>query len=59
VAPGRREIVKGSIGEPIAVRSHQWDANLASLGFANPAVRGGLLIDFGVHDYDVLEWLSG
>lgn len=49
----------GTIGRPVWIRSSQWDAVVAKLSFCDPAVSGGLLVDFGVHDFDLVEWLTG
>ena len=61
-APWRKAkelIDAGAIGRPVWVRSSQWDAIVARLSFCDPAVSGGLLVDFGVHDFDLVEWLTG
>jgi predicted dehydrogenase len=55
----KRLIDEGAIGRPVWARSSQWDAVVGSLHFCDPAVTGGLLIDLGVHDFDLIEWLTG
>jgi myo-inositol 2-dehydrogenase/D-chiro-inositol 1-dehydrogenase len=55
----REILMEGSIGEPVFVRSSTWDKDLPVPAFANPAVSGGLVIDDGVHEFDVVQWLTG
>lgn len=49
----------GAIGRPLMVRLSQWDANPPPASFCDPAVSGGLAIDCGVHEFDLVEWLTG
>lgn len=51
-----RKIEAGEIGQPVAIRSIGRDAGRTSLEFANPAVSGGLIVDMGIHDFDVVRW---
>lgn len=53
----KRKIDEGVIGEPVTIRAIGRDAGRTSLEFANPAVSGGLIVDMGIHDFDVLRWL--
>jgi predicted dehydrogenase len=55
----KRLIDSGAIGRPVWARSSQWDAVTGSLYLCDPAVTGGLMIDLGVHDFDLVEWLTG
>jgi predicted dehydrogenase len=55
----KRLIDAGAIGRPVWARSSQWDAGIGSLYLCDPAVTGGLMIDLGVHDFDLVEWLTG
>ena len=52
-------IAAGEIGAPVMLRSSQWDAAIPPLSFCDPAVSGGLMIDCGVHDFDIVEWMAG
>ena len=54
----RHAIAEGTIGPLVSIRSVQWDAEAPPPDFCDPEVSGGLLIDCGVHDYDLVEWLS-
>lgn len=49
----------GAIGRPIMVRLAQWDADPPPAAFCDPLVSGGLAIDCGVHEFDLVEWLTG
>lgn len=51
------QIKAGVIGEPNLIRSVGRDAGRTSLEYANPAVSGGLIIDMGIHDFDIVRWL--
>ncbi len=51
------QIQAGVIGEPNLIKSIGRDAGRTSLEYANPAVSGGLIIDMGIHDFDIVRWL--
>lgn len=53
----KRQIDAGVIGQPVGVRSIGRDPFRTSLEYANPAVSGGLIVDMGIHDFDVVRWL--
>lgn len=53
----KRKIDEGVIGDPVTIRAIGRDAGRTSLEFANPEVSGGLIVDMGIHDFDVLRWL--
>lgn len=55
----RELIQRGAIGRPLLVRLAQWDADPPPATFCDPAVSGGLAIDCGVHEFDLVEWLTG
>jgi inositol 2-dehydrogenase len=58
-ASAKRQLDAGVIGSPVAIRSIGRDAGRTSLEFANPAVSGGLILDMGIHDFDLLRWYMG
>jgi myo-inositol 2-dehydrogenase/D-chiro-inositol 1-dehydrogenase len=37
----------------------QWDGEPPPAAFRDPASSGGILIDMGVHEFDMLRWLTG
>ena len=49
----------GAVGRPLLVRLAQWDANPPPPAFCDPEVSGGLAIDCGIHEFDLVEWLTG
>lgn len=53
----KHKIEAGLIGQPVNIRSIGRDPFRTSLEFANPAVSGGLIVDMGIHDFDLLRWL--
>lgn len=58
-ANAKRQLDAGVIGQPVAIRSIGRDAGRTSLEFANPAVSGGLILDMGIHDFDLIRWYMG
>lgn len=58
-AEAKKQLDAGAIGLPTAIRSIGRDAGRTSLEFANPAVSGGLILDMGIHDFDLLRWYMG
>ena len=58
-AAAKRVIDSGAIGRPLMLRLAQWDADPPPPEFCDPLVSGGLAIDCGVHEFDLVEWLTG
>ena len=46
----------GRIGRPLIFRALNRDPSCPPVDFANPAFSGGLVVDMGVHDFDVARW---
>ena len=55
----RQAIVDGTIGRPLMLRLAQWDADPPPASFCDPLTSGGLAIDCGVHEFDLIEWMTG
>lgn len=55
----RDTLTSGRIGRPVLLRLSQWDAEVSEPGVLDPGVGGGLIVDFGVHEFDLLSWLTG
>lgn len=58
-AEAKRLLDAGAIGRPLLLRLAQWDADPPPASFCDPATSGGLAIDCGVHEFDLVEWLTG
>ncbi len=59
-APYRRAktlIEEGRIGRPVTFKSIGRDPFCPRVEFADPAKSGGLIIDMGIHDFDLARWL--
>jgi len=56
-AEAKRRIEAGAIGQPVTILSIGRDPRRTSLEYADPTVSGGLIVDMGIHDFDVVRWL--
>lgn len=52
-------IEKGEIGFPVTFKAVGRDPFCPNPEFADPAKSGGLIIDMGIHDFDLARWLVG
>jgi inositol 2-dehydrogenase len=55
----KKKINEGLIGNPVMFRSTSRDPKRTSLDFARRENSGGLILDMGVHDFDLARWLMG
>lgn len=55
----KQRIEAGEIGTPVMFRSTSRDPKRTSLEFARRENSGGLIMDMGVHDFDLARWLMG
>ena len=55
----RELLAAGAIGEPILLRLAQWDANPPPAAFCARDVSGGIFIDCGVHEFELVDFLLG
>lgn len=53
----RTIIEAGEIGTPHLFKAIQRDEGIPSSHFCNPKVSGGILIDMGIHEFDLAQWL--
>jgi inositol 2-dehydrogenase len=53
----KKKIAEGAIGTPVMFRSTSRDPKRTSLEFARRENSGGLIMDMGVHDFDLARWL--
>lgn len=55
----KQKIVEGGIGVPVMYKGLGRDPRRTTLEFARRESSGGLLMDMGIHDYDLARWLMG
>ncbi len=58
-AAAKQKLEAGEIGKPILFRATSRDPFAPSLEYANPQNSGGLILDMGIHDFDLARWLVG
>ena len=56
-ARARARLASGALGRPILFKSLQFDAEPPPVTFADPAVSGGIMVDMGIHEFDLARWL--
>ena len=56
-AAARQKILDGVIGTPVMFKATSRDPKRTSLEFARRENSGGLILDMGVHDFDLARWL--
>jgi scyllo-inositol 2-dehydrogenase (NAD+) len=58
-ASAKRQIEAGAIGDPVVFRSTSRDPFRPSVEYADPRNSGGMIIDQGIHDFDLARWFMG
>jgi scyllo-inositol 2-dehydrogenase (NAD+) len=58
-AAAKQQILDGVIGKPVMFKAVSRDPKRTSLEFAKRENSGGLILDMGVHDFDLARWLMG
>ncbi len=58
-AAAKQQIEAGRIGMPLVFKATSRDPFRPSLEYANPLSSGGMLIDMGIHDFDLARWFMG
>lgn len=58
-ATAKKKIDEGAIGQPVAFHTISRDVSRTSLEFARRENSGGMILDMGVHDFDLARWLMG
>jgi predicted dehydrogenase len=56
-ARARARLISGDLGRPMLFKSLQFDAEPPPAAFADPAVSGGIMVDMGIHEFDLARWL--
>ncbi len=55
----KKQIEAGTIGQPVTFKAIGRDPFCPALNYADPNVSGGLILDMGIHDFDLARWLMG
>ena len=53
----KRQLDDGVIGTPVTIRSISRDPFRTSLEYAKPTTSGGIIVDMGIHDIDIVRWM--
>ncbi len=56
-ARAKARLASGALGRPMLFKSLQFDAEPPPVAFAHPAVSGGIMVDMGIHEFDLARWL--
>lgn len=55
----KKKIDRGEIGSPVVLRSSSRDPFAPPLEFCDPQKSGGLILDMGIHDFDIARMFMG
>lgn len=55
----KQKLKEGVIGTPVLLKSTSRDPYAPPMEFCNPKVSGGLILDMGIHDFDVARMFIG
>jgi scyllo-inositol 2-dehydrogenase (NAD+) len=58
-AAAKRQLDEGAIGEAVVFKSTSRDPYAPPVDYADPRHSGGLIIDMGIHDFDLARWYMG
>jgi predicted dehydrogenase len=58
-AAAKRQVDDGAIGRVVLFKACSRDPFPPSAEYANPRSSGGLLVDMGIHDFDLARWFMG
>ncbi|HEY2646174.1 MAG TPA: Gfo/Idh/MocA family oxidoreductase [Candidatus Acidoferrales bacterium] len=58
-AAAKKKLDEGVIGTAIVFKSSSRDPYRPSLEYANPKSSGGMIMDMGIHDFDLARWYMG
>jgi inositol 2-dehydrogenase len=58
-AAARRQVAEGVIGTPVGFKSTSRDPHRTTLEYADPRSSGGMILDMGIHDFDLARWFMG
>jgi inositol 2-dehydrogenase len=55
----KARLEQGAIGDAVVFKSTSRDPYPPSVEYANPKTSGGLILDMGIHDFDLARWFMG
>jgi scyllo-inositol 2-dehydrogenase (NAD+) len=58
-AAAKARLAEGAIGDVVVFKSTSRDPYPPSVEYANPKTSGGLILDMGIHDFDLARWFMG
>jgi scyllo-inositol 2-dehydrogenase (NAD+) len=58
-AAAKKRSAEGAIGDVVVFKSTSRDPFRPSVEYADPRSSGGLIIDMGIHDFDLARWYMG
>lgn len=58
-AAAKRQVEEGVVGEPVVFKSTSRDPHRTTLEYADPRSSGGMILDMGIHDFDLARWFMG
>ena len=58
-AAAKQRLDEGAIGDAVVFKSTSRDPYRPSIEYADPRTSGGLIIDMGIHDFDLARWYMG
>jgi scyllo-inositol 2-dehydrogenase (NAD+) len=58
-AAAKKKIQEGLIGTPVVFKSSSRDPHRTTLEYANPKSSGGMIMDMGIHDFDLARFFMG
>jgi inositol 2-dehydrogenase len=58
-AAAKRKVQEGLIGTPVVFKSSSRDPHRTTLEYANPRSSGGMIMDMGIHDFDLARFFMG
>jgi inositol 2-dehydrogenase len=58
-AAAKQRLDEGAIGEAVVFKSTSRDPFRPSVEYADPRSSGGMILDMGIHDFDLARWFMG
>ena len=58
-AAAKKKVEEGAIGTPVVFKSSSRDPHRTTLEYADPRTSGGMILDMGIHDFDLARWFMG